>query len=238
MHLLRSASETSSLLRRLAQIALRLDIAFQRRNRVFEYSRDPQCMFRGQVDRARRGVTLSDGSVIRKGDKLINIHLWNENVPVMPPEGPTFAWARRLGSSFDFSLRQLADYVARHPELHDVAAIRAEAAVATSTREVQLLRVMGHFGFETVAEQPPTWGQRLHQYGENLFGLLLVLAVNPVAARISILWRVRSQVLLPRKLFNQRYGAPAEAVRSAQHRRGEKTPLKSRRAKSIPVSAA
>jgi hypothetical protein len=97
---------------------------------------------------------------------------------------------------------------------------------------------MGHFGFETVAEQPPTWGQRLHQYGENLFGLLLVLAVNPVAARISILWRVRSQVLLPRKLFNQRYGAPGEAVRSAQLRRGEKTPLKSRRAKSIPVSAA
>src|SRR5438067_1334271 len=171
------ANERSWLLRRLAQIALRLDAKFQRRNQVFEYSSDPQCMFRGQVDYARQDATLSDGSFVRKGDKVINVHLWNEHLAEIPPEGPTFAWARRLSSSFEFSLRQLAAYIARHPELHDVAAIRAEVAVATSAREVQLRRLMGHFGFETVADRPPSWPQRLHQYGENLFGLLLVLAV-------------------------------------------------------------
>ena len=223
MAVLRSASESPSLLRRLAQPVLRLDSRLQRRNQIFEYSSDPQCMFRMQLVEAQQDVTLSDGSVIRKGDKIINIHLWNEHLPQIPPEGPTFAWARRLGSSFDFSLRQLAAFIDRHPELDSVAAIRAYVAVATSSREVQLLRLMGHFGFVTVASgRPPSWLERLHQYGENLLGLLLLLAVNPVVARISALWRVRQDLLLPRKLFDQRYGAPCspDAMPSAR-RHGE-----------------
>lgn len=242
MHVLRSASESSSLLRLLAHPVLRLDDRLRRRNGVYEYSNDLKCMFRMQLDVAWQNVTFSDGSVIRKGDKVVNIHLWNEHVPEIPPEGPTFAWARRLGSSFEFSLRQLAAFIARHPELADVAAIRAYAAVATSKREVQLLRLMGHFGFETVAgNRQLSWAGRLREYGENLLGLMLVLAVNPVVARVSILWRVRSQVLLPRKTFDQRYGVSSHgAATSIRRQRGEPAgaSAKSRRSQPAAMPAA
>ena len=226
-----SAPDTWPPLRWLGTMALRIDDHLRRRDHVCEYSSEPRCVFRMQVVGARQDLVLADGTTVRTGDKLINIHLWNEHIPVIPPEGATFAWGRRMGMAMDFSLRQLADFISCHPELVGITAIRANLAVSTARTTTQLLRVMQHYGFEIVLDDKPvSWRQRLHQWGENVLGLLLLVAVNPAAARISVLSRVRSQVLLSRNNLDRRYGAlnPTlrEPVSSTQSARSQSAPLR------------
>lgn len=202
-----SATQSWSPLRWIGHAALKLDDVLRRNNHVREYCGDPRCVFRMQIDEAGLDVVLADGARIGRADKVVNLHLWNEHVPVIPPEGPTIAWGRRMGSSMDFSLRQLAALFADQTEFDRVTAIRFKTAVATASRTGQLLRIMHHFGFETVpVSESGSWRQQLHEWGENILALLLLMAVNPESARLSVLRRVRSQVLLSRRKFDRRYG--------------------------------
>jgi hypothetical protein len=54
----------------------------QRWEGVFEYSRKPDCIFRAQLSRLSSDVLLSDGTFGRSGDRVIDLHLWNEQIPV------------------------------------------------------------------------------------------------------------------------------------------------------------
>lgn len=200
------------LLRWLGKMGLRIDDGIRRRKHVCEFSNDPRRVLRIQVAEAGRDIVLADGASVRSGDKLIDIHLWNEHVPVIAREGPTVAWGRCLGKSLDLSFRQLAAFMTHHPELDGVTAIRGKMAVATARSTTPLLRIMQHYGFEIVQDDEPfSWRHALHIWGENILGLLLLLAVNPAVANISVLSRVRSQVLLSRQAFDRRYGEPDRA---------------------------
>jgi len=210
----RAAFAPSSLLDWIRQTGLRIDDELRRRNGVIEYSNDPQCVFRMQPKTARRNVTLGDGTVVHRGDKLVLIHLWNEHVPEIPLGGPTILWGRKMGRMMGRSFRQLSEFLADNPAYACAVAIQAELALATSSQTAQLVRIMQHFGFEIVPEpRRISWKEQMHRWGENILGLLLVLAVNPVSARISILWRVRSTVIISRKALDQRYGASAAGPR-------------------------
>ncbi len=196
---------TLPLLHRIAQVSLRIDDRLRRWNRVFEYSKDPHCMFRMQIGIARQDVSLSDGTLLRCGDRLIDLHLWNEHIPEVPPEGPTIRWARQWAHGMYASLHQVSDFLGEHPELEDVEVIRAHTVLATARMEPQLVRIMGHFGFQTIRDdRPVSWAERFHRAGENVLGLLFVLAVNPRRARISVLSRTRSDFLISRKALRQR----------------------------------
>lgn len=207
-----SALDLSSLRHRVGQAALRIDDGLRRRNNVFEYTSDPQCVFRIQITEARQDVDLAGGDAVRTGDRLISLHLWNEHVPAIPPDGPSFAWGRRMGRAMDASLRQLAAFMSLRPDFDSVVAIRGNMAESTVQTAPQLLRIMQHFGFESLALEPTvSWRQKLHRFGENILVLLLLLAVNPGAARTTVLSRVRFDVLLSRRSFNKRYGLSALA---------------------------
>lgn len=201
-----SAFDSWSLRRWVGQTALRLDDGLRRRNNVCEYSNDPRCVFRIQITEAREDIDFADGTSVHTGDSLISLHLWNEHIPVIPPEGPTLAWGRRMGRAMDVSLRQLAAYMSLRPEFDRVVAIRGNMAESTAETAAQLLRVMQHFGFEPGPQQTAVLRQKLHQFGENILVLLLLLAVNPAAARTSVLSRVRFEMLQSRRSFDRRYG--------------------------------
>src|SRR5690348_8285124 len=210
----RAAFAPSSLLDSIRQTGLRIDDELRRRNGVIEYSNDPQCVFRMQPKTAGRDVMLADGTVVHRGDKLVLIHLWNEQVPEIPVGGPTILWGRKMGRMMGRSFRYLSEFLADNPAYDCAVAIQAELALATSSQTAQLVRIMQHFGFEIVPEpRGISWKEQMHRWGENILGLLLVLAVNPVSARISILWRVRSTVIISRKALDQRYGASAAGPR-------------------------
>jgi hypothetical protein len=206
----RSARDFWSLRHCIGQIALRIDNGLRRRNNVCDYTGDPRCVFRMQVTEARYDLDLADGTAVHTGDRLVSLHLWNEHVPTIPLAGPSIAWGRCMGTAMNVSLRQLAAFMSLHSEFDSVVAIRGNMAESTTQTASQLLRIMQHFGFESPAQEPAvSWGEKLHQFGENILVLLVLLAVNPVAARTSVLSRVRFDVLMSRGSFDKRYGPSA-----------------------------
>jgi hypothetical protein len=184
---------------------------------VYEYSDDPNCMFRIQRCQADCDASLTDGTQIRTGDPVLNLHLWNEHVPPMGDCGINLPWAREATRRVELSLYGLARHLKWTRTLDDIVAIRGEMRLGTAAQSGQLARIAGRYGFEPAGAGSfgfeAVSAQRL---AENVFIGLLVLATNPVSLRAPVLRRDRKLVYLSRAALETRYAPPA--------------PLRSRRA--------
>jgi hypothetical protein len=144
---------------------------------------------------------------------LIELHFWNEHVPVLPNDGATMAWARIISRRFDASMRELAGYLAARRDLDDIRGIRASMTVATKTQADQLRRIVARYGFEWI---PPSrresLGERLHRYGENILVSALIRAHNPKAAQDGTLRRGRIPIYVSRRTLDRYYGSSSKAA--------------------------
>ena len=174
-----------------------LDRRLQRRGGVFEYSDKSDCIFRVQLGRLPSDVLLSDGTFGHVGDRVIDLHFWNEQIPV-PRAGYSLAWACAFNRSIEESLRGLAEFLTRKPELSDIRIIRANINLEP------LDRIAARHGFEAVRDpiKPSTW-ERVHQFGENILFFLLVLACNP-RGRLKNFSRRRQLLYLSRRVCDSK----------------------------------
>ncbi len=175
-----------------------LDRRLRRRQGVYEYTTDPECLFRVQRSLARQDLTLSDGTRIRRGDPVLALHLWNEQMPAMGREGATLAWAHRINRGIRTSLCDLAAHLRQSPELASVRAVCADMSLGTAEQSGQLQRMAARYGFEASSSGEAGRGGLFHHLGENILNFLLVLATNPAAARGAVLRRGRTLAYLSR----------------------------------------
>jgi hypothetical protein len=184
-----------------------LDARLRLRYGVREYTRRPDCMFRIQVTRAAADLTLSDGSRLYAGDRIIDLHVWNEQFPRMAASGPTLGWAARINRSIELSLQELASHLARRRDLDDIAAVRANMGTGLAAERRRFARFMARFGFEAIpARAPRSPAERIQRLGENILICAMVLARNPVALRGRFLWCGRIELYLFRRRLDERYG--------------------------------
>jgi hypothetical protein len=189
-----------------------IDERLRARGGVGEYSASPKCILRCQIAECRDGLVLSDGTQVHRGDRIIELHVWNEQFPAMPAHGPTLAWAGRINRAFDLSLCELAGYLAQRRDLGDVKAIRANMPFGSRERGHQLARFSARFGFERPASlRPQPRRERLHRFGENILISLMMLARNAGAFRLDSLRRDRIAVYMSRRTLQSRFGAPESA---------------------------
>lgn len=207
----------------LAELVFALDARLRHRHQVIEYTADPDCILRVHMSRSEYSFALADGTQVRPGDRILNLHLWNEHIPAVPTAGPTIAWARCFHQHLVRSIRRLAGYCAARAELDDVVAIGANLVQATRQQRAQLISIMRRFGFESLRE--PERGcdsahleAPLRRLGENILISAMVLVQNPVVFRPDSLWRVRTPVFVSRTALIARFGAPhySPTVRSAE----------------------
>ena len=211
-----SANEEARRLNRpwLGAILEALDVRLRLHQGVIEYTRCPTCLFRIQIITSSDDFVLSDGVHVRSGDRLISLHLWNEQVPAFPARGPTLAWARHFNRAFDTSLRELAHFLEIREDLDDVKAICGNVPFAPMARSAQLARFVSRFGFERiVVNGSQSLRQRVHWLGENILILMMVLARNAAALRADTLWRDRTLVFLSSQMLQRRYG-PVRVLKS------------------------
>lgn len=195
----------------LAEAVSALDARLRRRHAVFEYTRNPACVFRLDIGRAPGSLTLRDGTRIRAGERIARLHFWNEQIPPVPKNGPTIGWARQMQRAMATSLRELARYLASRSDLGDIAVISGDAPSATTVQREQLARIMERFGFEAVVEpEDLPLRERLHRLGENVLISLMVLALNAGALRSDTLWRARLPIYVSRRSLEQQFGRLAE----------------------------
>jgi hypothetical protein len=186
-----------------------LDGWLRQQQGVYEYSDDPLCMFRVQRGQADCDVHLSDGTHIREGDPVLNLHLWNEHVPAMAQTGPSMNWAREMTRRVELSMTALARHLEWTHALDDIVALRGDMRLGTAEQNGQLARLATHYGFEpAVLDSDATARGTLQRIAENLFICMLVLATNPVALRAQVLSRGHNLVYLSRRGLETRY-APA-----------------------------
>ena len=194
----------------LERAVFSLDRILRWRLGVYEFSTRPECVFRIGTGHAEQSWKLPEGTEIRAGDDIIELHLWNEHMPAMGPHGPTVAWARQVNRAIASSLSELARYIEQRPELHQVVAICGDMHLGSKQRRAQLERIVARYGFLTVetCARPGA----LHRLGKTILIILLVLATNPAALRNTILRRYHTRLLLPRSaLARFKFDAAAPA---------------------------
>jgi hypothetical protein len=188
-----------------------LDRRIRRRLGVYEYSVHPECLFRLQVVHVDDPLMLADGTSVTPGSRALVLHLWNEQMPVIGPTGPTLAWARRADRAIDTSLRELACYLAAQPHLRDIAVICGNMPVIGSEQAAQLARILARYGFEGGVDDSDRRGL-LHRFGDAVFVLMLVLAANPRAVRSALLRCCNMRFFVSRAALEQRYASLHAAV--------------------------
>lgn len=202
----------------LAELVFALDGILRQRYQVFEFTADRACIFRAQFGCADRAFDLPDGTPIRPGDRMLNLHYWNEQIPRVPLAGPTIGWARRFCRRTESSLCELARYCAANPAAHDVVAIAANVAQGTRQQRDQLTGIMRRFGFAPpVVLEPARSDARLRRLGENLLIAGMVLARNPAVLRVDTLWRDRTELFLSAKQLAERFGRHVQCGKALPH---------------------
>jgi hypothetical protein len=192
----------------LAQVIFALDTRLRRRLAVVEYTAHPSCIFRLGIAHSQRALTLRDGTRLEAGDRVAELHFWNEHVPPIPPNGTTIRWAREAQQSITASLSELSHYLSSRPELRDIEVICANVPSGTKAQSQQVARIMAYFGFEAFTEHEQlSIGEHIHRFGENILISLTVLAHNATALRLDTLSRVRVPIYLSRRTLEQRFGS-------------------------------
>lgn len=187
-----------------------LDSRLRHSQGVVEYTDHPDCIFRLQIIGSDDAFTLSDGTRLQIGERVLDLHLWNEHIPPFPDDGPTLSFARQIQRSIDVSLRELSRYLRTRNDLNDVCAIRGNLSLGGRGRSDQIARIAARVGFERAAtRRTRSLRERLHLLGENMLISMLVLSQNSAALRADTLQRDRTLTYLSRRVLDERYGDDA-----------------------------
>lgn len=183
-----------------AELVFALDRWLRRREGVFEYCHQPDCILRAQLSRLSSDVLLSDGTFGRAGDRVIDLHFWNEHIPVKPVAGYSLAWGCGFNRSVAKSLRGLVQFLMSKPQLSDINIIRA------ITNLDSLQRIAARHGFEVIRDtvKLSPW-QHMHRFGQNILFGLLTLACHSGRARPRKFSRNRQVIYLARRVLDCRY---------------------------------
>jgi hypothetical protein len=186
-----------------------LDRLLRRRQRVYEFSDHPACFLRVAIVPAEEDLILADGTLIRSGEPIADLHIWNERMPPVPPQGAGFAWATETRRRFERSLSELAKHLETDPALRDVGGIRANTVFATRIGRMNVVYLGRRFGFERVpSKRRPGLARRLHDLGANLLLWALVRTFNRHALRGKPFIPLRDEYWMSRRVLLERYGRP------------------------------
>jgi hypothetical protein len=183
-----------------------LDVLLQRQGHVQEFTQDEECIFRIALTTYRQDVDLSDGTKVRAGDKICELHLWNEHLPPMPQEGPDLRWGVRFYRLAMKSLGILAAYLAAG-SMQEIVALGGQMAFLEKDDPPVLVRAAARLGFDVVnlTAQAGRWGRFTH-FWENIYSWALMWTFNPGSLRGKRFLRLkRYRLWMSRRTLRDRY---------------------------------
>jgi hypothetical protein len=177
--------------------------------RIDEFTADSDCLIRVAWRQAGEALTLPDGTAIRAGAAVGELHFWNEHLPPFGLAGPSLGWARLMHRRALHSLRLLANQVRREPARQQVVAFYADVPVPRRRSEAAFRRLACRYGFFC----PPNHhlaGGVVHAVAESILLWGLVATHNPRALRRRRFLRARRRIWISRTALLERYaGSPA-----------------------------
>jgi len=219
-------------------LVLLIDWVQRKLSGIVEFSHDPDCIARIGASVSRKDVMLPDGTQVKAGERLGEIHLWNEKVPEVPPAGPDMAWGLGLRRKIIQSLKELATYVGQAPEFAHVQVFHGGTSFMRRGGPGGMLTggdLAVRLGFHVVRTPPVEGGgtpshlssrgiamdlaRSFRDFWENLYYLALVWTFNPRSLRTKGLGGLaRVELYMTRETLMTRYGALASRQATASRK--------------------
>jgi hypothetical protein len=186
----------------------RLDRALRRYLRIYEFTNREDCLIRLSLGVSDSEVQLSDGTRVRPGECIGELHFWNEHVPPMGKEGPSLAWAVAFERALRNTLAEFADYVGHDAELRAVQAFRAELMFASRNQQRILGHMQARFGFEEVSTDRHRRGllKQMHEMADDVLRWGLIWAFNPNSLKGNWFAKRRHELWITRDVLISRFG--------------------------------
>jgi hypothetical protein len=186
----------------------RFDVLLRRQKHVRDFTQDESCILRIALTVCKKDFQLSDGTNVRSGDRICELHFWNEHLPPIPPEGPDLRWGARFYRLAVRSLRSLAAHIAAEQGLGDVVALRGEMALPGGDDFLLLVNAGGQMGFDVLNLTLQTGRRgRFRHFWENVYSWALMWTFNPGTLRTKRFLRLqRYQFWMSRQTLFERYG--------------------------------
>ncbi len=192
----------------MRRLIRRFDEFLRRRLGVYEFSPTPHSLLRIQRSRVKRPMTLG-GRRLAAGEEIIDLHLWNEHMPAIPPGGPDLAWGARVERMFLASLRDLAREIAANAAYREVRALRAVTVLLTPGPG-SALPLAQRLGFEVRPHRNPLG--RFGEFWENFYTWWLMWTFNKLSVRHRPMGSLRRmEMWITAEEFLGRFGAQRPA---------------------------
>lgn len=186
---------------------LELDRRLRKILNIAEFSDRRDCVLRFAHVRSQKHVRLGDGSEIRKGDQIIELHFWNEHLSLRRDLGRSLGSAAALRRRLRISLELLGERLTTDFRVDDIRALHARIVLNLQGREDKLIAIARHYGF-VYASSIPCLTQRCHDLFENLLIYSLIWAFNRPLLRKSVGRLSRADLWMSRNQFLTLYGPP------------------------------
>jgi hypothetical protein len=181
-----------------------LDALLRRRLGVFEFCDAPDCVLRVRVAPAMHPIVLPD-RLVPRGAAVLDLHLWNEHVPAMPPAGPDLAWALTFQRRLILSFRALAGHVPHDSRMATAQAVGGVTVLLLPGDEGGSEKLLRRLGFTVFPYHSPLG--RFGEFWENLFSWWIMWTYNPASLRQRRFTRLqRTEVWMTMTAFLGRYG--------------------------------
>lgn len=176
---------------------------------VYEFCDDPKCLIRLRNISISHPLHLPD-TTIPPGSPGLELHLWNEHIPPLPPQGPNMAWANQFRRMLIHSLRALARHIQNHPELADVRAVGGVTALFSPESPSGGVRLMHRLGFSIFPYHHPLGN--FGEFWENFYAWMLIWSFNrPSLQGRRLLQLRRSEIWMSKEGLLHRYGDPSHS---------------------------
>jgi len=188
-----------------------LDAFLRSQSGIFSYEDREDCLLQIQISRAPQLLVFPDLE-IEADEPVLLLHLWNEHLPQLPPDGPDLAWASRARHLFLKSLAGVAEKIRSDASLATIQAVGGRTSLFAPDGRSGGARLLRRLGFTVIPCQHGPGG-RLGGFLDDLYAALLIWAYNPNGPRVR--WpssEQRSEFWMPVEDFLRRFGGDGTPV--------------------------
>jgi hypothetical protein len=171
---------------------------------VEPFTDDPQVILRLQNGRADWNILLPEGK-ISLGSNVLFLHLWNERIPSIPPQGPDLGWARHTQRLMVNSFKAIAQHIQETLTLQSTQAIGGIIAQINVEGSDGGRAMLEHLGFTIFPYHRPAGA--FGEFWENFYTWWLMWTFNPASLQYHKLWGLhRAEFWMTKEKFLELYG--------------------------------
>lgn len=172
----------------IRSLIIRFDKYMCRKMNVIEFWDNPNCLIRVRLAQSDRALVVAN-EVIPVGEKIIEIHFWNEHIPPIPATGSDMKRAIKLVRMLMSTFTELAHQIDSDERFQGVKAVGGITPLFFAGEDSSGERIWKRLGFTmTPFKHPLGW---FGEFWENVYTLMIMWAFNPLSERNQRLLSMR-----------------------------------------------